>query len=362
MIKKHWRLIAIIIIIFFVMIAGAAWGFNRYYISQLTPVNHQNNQPVSVTIPSGASVREIGHILEKKRLIRKAWAFEFYVRWNHLNTYHSGTYTFNQTMSVGTLMNDLKKGEHHGLILLVDVRQGMWVSEVAGQMAEVSKLNKKDILRKLSDHDYVKAHYANKYSFLTNKIFSKGIKYPLEGYLAPGNYRFKVTKKNPITLDRMVDQILENTEKTYNDYLPQIKKNKLHSFHDILAMASLVEQEAPKDKDRRLIAGVFYNRLDQGKRLESDTTVIYSRQKRNRNYTIKDIRRDTPYNTYTRTGLPVGPIGAPAKDAIESVLKSTPSKYLFFYARPNGKIYYSKTYKEHLTIVAKYRHEWSEKS
>ncbi|MCO7126379.1 endolytic transglycosylase MltG [Sporolactobacillus shoreicorticis] len=362
MIKKHWRLLSAITIILIAMIAGAAWGFNRYYASLLTPVNQKNNQSISVNIPSGASVKDIGRILEDKGLVRKAWAFEFYARWNHLNNYRSGTYVFNQTMSAGQLMNDLENGKRHERILLVDVRQGMWVSEIAQQMATVANLDKKDILKKLSDHTYVKAHYAGKYTFLTDEVFAKGIKYPLEGYLAPGNYRFKVTSKTPLTLDRMIDQMLDQTERTYKSYGSQIKVNKLGSFHKILAMASLVEQEAPKDKDRRLIAGVFYNRLEQKKRLESDTTVIYNRQKRNRDYTLKDIRKDTPYNTYTRTGLPVGPIGAPARDAIEAVLNPTASKNLFFYARPNGKIYYSKTYQEHQAIVAKYQREWSEKS
>lgn len=360
-IKKHWRLFAIITILLIGIIAGSAWGFNRYYASLLTPVDKGSHRTITVTVPPGASVRDISHILEKKGLVRKAWAFEFYARWNHLNTYRSGTYVFNRTMSVGMLINDLKKGAHHELILVVDVRQGMWVSEIAQQMAEVSKLDEKDILQKLSNHAYIKAHYMKKYPFLTNEIFTRGIKYPLEGYLAPGIYRFKADKKNPLTIDRMVDQMLDQTKETIANDSSEIAASSLGSVHKILTLASLIEQEAPDSRNRQKIAGVFFNRLKLNMRLQTDPSVAYGLQRRIRDYTQKDLRTDTPYNTYTRSGLTVGPIGAPAQNAIQAVLNPVKSNNLFFYARPNGKVYYSKTYTEHQKIVAKYRHEWAEK-
>ncbi|MCO7175637.1 endolytic transglycosylase MltG [Sporolactobacillus kofuensis] len=358
-IKKHWRIFVLITILLLGIIAGSAWGFNRYYASLLTPMDKTNQHSITVNIPSGASVRDIAHILEKKRLIRKAWAFEFYVRWNHLNNYRSGIYVFNQTMSAGQLMNDLKHGAHHEIIRLIDVRQGMWVSEIAAQMAKVANLDEKVIRKQLSDPTYVKEHYATKYKFLSNDIYGKGIKYPLEGYLAPGIYRFKIKKDNPLTLDRMVDQMLDQTGQTVKAYSSEIKASKLDSLYKILAMASLVEQEAPDSKNRQKIAGVFFNRLALNMRLQTDPSVAYSLQRRIRDYTKKDLQTSSPYNTYMRKGLPIGPIGAPAKDAIQAVLNPVNSKNLFFYARPSGKVYYSKTYTEHQKIVAKYRHEWS---
>ncbi|BBN99271.1 endolytic transglycosylase MltG [Sporolactobacillus terrae] len=359
--KKHWRIFAAAVILLFALTAGAAWGFNRYYTRLLTPINKQNDRPITITIPSGASVRDMAQILEKKGLVRKAWAFEFYARWNHLNTYRSGTYSFNQTMSVGQLMNNLKNGAHRGIIVLVDVRQGMWVSEVAAQMANAAKLDKPDVLKKLKDHHYVNDHYVKKYPFLTNEIFQKGIEYPLEGYLAPGIYRFK-KGKSPLTLDQMVNKMLDKTAQRLHSYSGEIKTNKLGSVHKILTMASLIEQEAPDQKNREKIAGVFYNRLDLDMRLQTDPSIAYGQQRRIRAYTKKDLKTDTPYNTYTRSGLTVGPIGAPALDAIEAVLRPIKSKNVYFYARPNGKVYYSQTYKQHQEVIAKYRHEWAEKS
>lgn len=344
-----------------VLLAFSAWGFSSYYTGLLRPVDSHNNSPVAINVPSGSSLKDIGQILEKKGLVRSAWAFEFYARWNHLNQYRSGTYTFNRTMSVDRLMHDLKAGLHNQLVLLVDVRQGMWVSEVAGQMARVSGLSKQAILSKLKDPVYVKAHYMKKHPFLTNRIFAGGVKYPLEGYLAPGVYRF-VKGKNALTIDQMVNQMLDKTGRTVSQFSSGISSSSLGSLHSILTMASLVEQEAPDAKDRRRIAGVFYNRLKQNMKLQTDPSVAYGQQRRIQQYTMKDLTTDTPYNTYTRPGLIAGPIGSPAADAIQAVLQPIRSSDLFFYARPNGQIFYSRTYAEHQAIVAKYRHEWAKQS
>ncbi|MDD9147636.1 endolytic transglycosylase MltG [Sporolactobacillus sp. CQH2019] len=346
---------AVILLIIF------AWGLSDYYAGLLKPVNPKNNQAVTVTIPAGSSLKEVGQTLEKNGLIRKAWAFEFYARWKHLNQYRSGTYTFNRTMSVDRLINDLGKGNYNRLVFIVDVRQGMWLSETAGQMSKASGLSTQDILNKLKDPSYIKAHYMKRYPFLTDRIFTKGVYYPLEGYLAPGVYQF-VRGKNPPTLDQMVDRMLDKTGQTVTRFSKEIKTNSLGSLHSILTMASLVEQEAPDAKDRQKIAGVFYNRLAKKMKLQTDPSVAYGQQKRIGQYTMNELTTDTPYNTYTRAGLIVGPIGSPAPDAVQAVLEPIRSNDYYFYARPNGQIFYSKTYAEHQAIVAKYSHEWAKKS
>lgn len=359
--KKRWHLALFAAGCLIVLTAFTAWGFVAYYESLLSPVNARSSQAVTVKIPSGASVSDIGRLLEQKGLVKKAWAFEFYVRWNHLNNYRSGTYTLNRSMTVGKIMTLLKKGQHSELVLLIDVRQGMWVSEIANQMSQVSGISKKQLLSNLKSRSYVQTHYMSAYPFLTREILTKGIDYPLEGYLAPGLYRYNAGKKRP-TLDQMIRPMLDQTGKELHQYAAKIKTNNLGTVNKILAMASLVEAEAPDLQNREKIAGVFYNRLRINMKLQSDTTVIYGRQKRNRDYTMKDIEHDTVYNTYTRTGLPAGPIGSPAVDAINAVLNPVKSNNLFFYARPNGKVYYSKTYAEHQKIIQKYGHEWASKS
>ncbi len=359
--KWHRRVILIIVSCVVVLTASLIGGFSAYYSAQLKPVDTSNEHAVTVTVDPGNSLQTIGRQLEKKGLVRKAWAFQFYARWNHLNHYRAGTYLFNRTMSAKTIMDSLAKGEHRQQILLIDVREGMWISEIADRMAKISGMTKNDILVRLSNHRYVEKHYMSRYPFLTKEILAKGIKYPLEGYLSPGLYRFNKGKK-PIGLDEMIDPMLRRTDQMMKRYEAEIDDNSLGSVHKVLTMASLVEQEAPGREDREKIAGVFYNRLNKKMRLQTDPSVAYGLQRRVRDYTKKDLKNDTPFNTYTRKGLTVGPIGSPAPDAVRAVLRPIRTDNLYFYARPNGKVYYSKTYDQHQAIVAKYRREWADRS
>lgn len=360
--KKKRRLILGIISGLIVLAALGAWGFSRYYVSLLSPVNPKDNHPVILKVNEGSGIGTIGRLLEKKKLIRKAWAFEFYARWNHLNAYRSGTYIFNRSYSVGHLMDDLKKGKNRRIIVVIGVRQGMWVTNVAEQIATATGQSKTKILNQLADKNYVKSHYMSRYPFLTNAILAKGVKYPLEGYLAPGSYSFDKVN-NPLTLDQIVDKMLDQTGKELDNLAGPIHRNKLGSVHKVLTLASMIEQEAPNTKDRKRIAGVLENRLKKGMRLQTDPSVAYGEQKQVQEYSHHDFRRAykvyNPYNTYSRKGLPVGPIGSPALDAIKAVLDPVSSKNFFFYARPNGKVYYSKTYAEHQKIVSKYQQEWA---
>lgn len=116
-------------------------------------------------------------------------------------------------------------------------------------------------------------------------------------------------------------------------------------------LASLVENEAKVPEDRPVLAGIFLNRLNKNMRLQSCATVIYcweeKGQKKNR-LTYKDLEIDSPYNTYTNTGLPPGPISVPSIGSWESALNPQKSDYLFFFATDNGSHIFSRTYEEHL--------------
>lgn len=361
-INRRWRLTALVIAALIVLAALGAWGFTNYYFSQLQPVQSSNHRPVTVTIQNGATIGAIGQQLEKKNLIRSAWAFKFYARWNHVNNYRSGTYTFDRSQSVGQLLDDLSHGKHRSVAVVIDVRQGMWVADLAPKIAEVTGISKQKVLQQLASRTYINAHFIGRYSFLKPVILTKGIRYPLEGYLAPGTYTYRKGKK-PLTLEEVIDPMLEQTGENLQPLAKQIASNSLGSVHRILTMASMIEQEAPATKDRRLIAGVLYNRLKKGMRLQTDPSVAYGEQKQVEAYSHHDFRKDymkaNPYNTYKVSGLPVGPIGSPALDAIKAVLNPIQTKALFFYARPNGKIYYSDTYAAHQKIVQKYQGEWS---
>ncbi len=126
--------------------------------------------------------------------------------------------------------------------------------------------------------------------------------------------------------------------------------------YEALTLASIVEKETGRADERRLIAGVFVNRLRHGMRLQTDPTVIYGLgESFDGNLRLRDLRRDTPYNTYTRTGLPPTPVAMPGRDSLQAVMHPVVNGALYFVARGDGSHEFSATLEEHNKAVTKYQ-------
>jgi UPF0755 protein len=126
--------------------------------------------------------------------------------------------------------------------------------------------------------------------------------------------------------------------------------------YEALIMASIVEKETGREADRELIAAVFVNRLKRSMRLQTDPTVIYGLGERfDGNLRRQDLETDTPYNTYTRAGLPPTPIALPGHRAMEAALRPAPSGALYFVARGDGSSQFSSTLDEHNRAVQRYQ-------
>jgi UPF0755 protein len=121
-------------------------------------------------------------------------------------------------------------------------------------------------------------------------------------------------------------------------------------------MASVIEKETGQSADRALIGGVFVNRLRIGMMLQTDPTVIYGLgENYDGNLRKKDLRADTPHNTYTRPGLPPTPIAMPGQAALQAALNPAKTPALYFVARGDGSSEFSRTLAEHERAVAKYQ-------
>ncbi len=126
--------------------------------------------------------------------------------------------------------------------------------------------------------------------------------------------------------------------------------------YEALILASIVEKETGRADERRMIAGVFVNRLRHGMRLQTDPTVIYGMgESFDGNLRLKDLRRDTPYNTYTRSGLPPTPVAMPGKESLQAVMHPVVNGALYFVARGDGSHEFSATLEEHNKAVIKYQ-------
>jgi UPF0755 protein len=173
----------------------------------------------------------------------------------------------------------------------------------------------------------------------------------LEGYLFPDTYRFARHLPVATILRAMVDRFHQYFGAAQED---QARKLRL-TPHEVVILASVVEKETGSASERPLIAGVFLNRLRRGIPLQSDPTVIYGLPQFDGNLTRAHLVTDTPYNTYTRRGLPAGPICNPGAAALDAVLSPAATPYLYFVGKGDGTHHFSATLVEHNAAVARYQ-------
>ena len=180
---------------------------------------------------------------------------------------------------------------------------------------------------------------------MTNDIFDSRIYYPLEGYLAPDTYEFSKDS----SVKEIIQVMLDQTAKNLSSY------RSLNNIHKYITLASMAELEGVNTKDRKMIVGVFNNRLAANMNLGSDVTTYYAFQKNmTGDLTAKEFATSNPYNTRASDmagKLPVGPICSVSKSSIDASINPTANDYYYFVADKNGKIYYNKTSSGHLQTI-----------
>jgi UPF0755 protein len=165
---------------------------------------------------------------------------------------------------------------------------------------------------------------------------------PDEGYLFPDTYVFS-SSADAATI---VATMQKNFDAKIAPLEPDIAASG-HSLSEIITLASLVEREARTTTDRKMVAGILWNRLDRGMPLQVDAVFGYIFGRDTYSPSFADLKVDSPYNTYTHTGLPPGPICNPSLSAIEAVLHPTPTKYLYYLTGTDGHMHYATTYQGH---------------
>ncbi|MCU7496467.1 MAG: endolytic transglycosylase MltG [Ignavibacteria bacterium] len=186
---------------------------------------------------------------------------------------------------------------------------------------------------------------------------SLGIEAPsIEGYLMPDSYYFY--EKTPAK--QVIGRLRGEFNRFFTDSLKKRLKSMKYNMREVLTIASIVQGESAKTSEYPVIAGVYYNRLRLGMKLQADPTVQYALLGRWRRLYNKDLRLDSRYNTYLYYGLPPGPIGNPGRDAIMAALYPKEHNYIYFVADGKGGHKFSSTFSEHQKFVGEYR-AWRDK-
>lgn len=309
--------------LFVVIVAVSLW-----FIMGLSAV--RADVPVDgeiINIEKGSSIEAVASDLSSKNLIGDK---NIFILWSKLGPAHGkllpGPYLIKPTSTIAQIVADMAAGRV--TMYKITYPEGITVNEMAKRWSSAGYGSK---------DDYLAA--AKKLSFDFDFIPQVSKTNP-EGYLFPATYSFAPGSSAEVIVRKQYEAFRVQAEPLLNGSRPG-NLSKLQ----VLTLASIVEKEALTTADRKMVAGVFLNRLSQNMSLESDVTVNYATGKTTTS--PGDLSVNSPYNTYRVKGLPPTPINNPGTDSIMAVLSATPSDYIFFLAGKDGKVYYAKTLEEH---------------
>jgi UPF0755 protein len=323
---KKWLLLSLL-----ATLVLAGW-LTYYAVSSLKL--QPNSQ--EITIQSKSGLRSIANQLVQQGVLTEPWRFIILAKALHKESnLQAGDYTLNRNVTPYQLLLSLNHGKAtQGSVTFIEGR-------TFAQMR--SKLEKNDAVKQtisvLSESEILK------------KV---GSEYTVaEGLFFPDTYYFDRNTPDTVMLKRSYDAMKSKLDDAWNKRATGLPyKNS----YQALIMASIVEKETGKASERPTIAGVFINRMRIGMRLQTDPTVIYGMGAQYKgNIRKKDLIADTPYNTYTRNGLPPTPIAMPGLASIEAALHPAETKALYFVGKGDGSHAFSNSLVEHNRNVVKYQ-------
>ncbi|WP_056986118.1 endolytic transglycosylase MltG [Pediococcus damnosus] len=339
-----------VVTILAVVVVATGFVFYHYFSDALEPLNPDSKQQIQINVPEGSSTRQIGSILQEKKVVKSGAIFDYYVKSHNLTDFKAGYYVLKPSMSLNKIATNLQKGGSATPVLLgkyVLIKEGETIDEVGKSIGKSSDFSQSQFIALMKDKSFINSLYKKYPELLGSAMKASNVRYRLEGYLYPATYSLE--KKT--TLKAVVEQMVAKENAILEPYYSKIKKEKM-SVQEILSLAALVEREGNTTSDREKIAGVFLNRIDAKMPLQSDVSVYYAVKKAfGSDLTKTDLKSDSPYNLRAKKGYGPGPVNNPSKDSVLAVLhpKARDKNYLYFVANlKTGKVYFSATYDEHL--------------
>jgi len=328
-ILKNSLLAAVVIVLL-----ASAWFVHEFNSRTKSPAGKINFE-----VLSGQSVATIARELKDKKIIKRTWPFLLGYRFFFSPaSLKAGEYSFLLPLSTKDILSILIEG--HIILHSVTIPEGLTRSETAEHLKSQYSIDKDSFLH---------------FSLNTKLIYEldKEAK-DLEGYLFPETYHFP--KDTPA--DKIVSSLIDQFKKTFSDEEKSRAKELGMTIREIVILASLIEKETSLPGERSLVSAVFHNRLGIGMKLDCDPTIVYALKQagkyKGRLFT-KDLKLDSPYNTYLNRNLPPGPIASPGQASLKAALNPADVKYLYFVSRNDGSHQFSLTFREHQNAVNKYQ-------
>lgn len=323
-----------------IALSGLALLYGLQWVEErLDPVGPVMAPVQTVLVPTGATTREVAEQLFAAGLIRDPLVFRYYARRQGLDgRIQSGEYHLSPGMSVAEILDRLVQGEV--VEYSVTIPEGLTVAEVAERLAAAGLVDAAEFRQAVAASQAANLWLPD----------DAPLKEPMEGYLFPATYRYR----RGVTAADLVQMMTDRFQAVWTpEYMARAEALGL-GVHEVVTLASIVEEEAQVPEERPVIAGVYLNRLGIGMKLDADPTVRYAVQKPiDEELTLDDLQVEDPYNTYRVAGLPPGPIANPGEESIRAVLWPAKHEYLYFVAKGDGsgEHRFSETFAEHLAAM-----------
>ncbi|MBI4252787.1 endolytic transglycosylase MltG [Candidatus Uhrbacteria bacterium] len=327
-------LVAIGVGVLFLLVVAALWL--SYILFQPVVLTAEH----SVSVAKGETISSIADRLKDEGIIRSAHAFRLLVSLRYAGeTMKAGDYTLSGSPTLAQTALLFMSGAPNSEFTIT-VIEGWTVADIARTLEDVGALSSRDFLAAAQED------YTGLFPFLPPQSRTQS----LEGYLFPDTYRlFKKSAGRD-----MIERMLENFAEKYTADMVAETLAQKRDVHAIVTLASLLEREVQGDRDRRMVADIFYRRLEKGMPLQADSTINYITGKKDARARLTDLEIVSPYNTYRNKGLPSGPIGNPGLSSLQAALSPIKNPFWFFLTTPDGEVIYSKTFEEHVKNKLKY--------
>ena len=347
--------LGIVVVIVAVVVAGL-WYVN----DQLGGVPGEGD-PVSVTVPKGASAAQVGQLLASEHVVKSALAFRLVARSRGLgSSLRAGDYDFQTGMSVDEAIGVLQDGPKIPEGIRFTVPEGLTVTDTLDRLAKQTPYTVQDyqqVLQKRLDAGGNADGTLQLPSWVPDlKSFPPAVRQPFEGLLFPNTYEVSADASAQDVLQKMVDQLTKVVSQISPDDVAKAKKAGLDRYQALI-VASLIERETRVADERPKVAGVIYNRLAKDMPLQIDATVLYARGEHTDRVLTQDTEIDSPYNTYKVSGLPPTPISGMGQSAIQAAFAPANHDFLYYVLQPgcNGRHVFAATLEEHNKNVQAFR-------
>lgn len=328
--SKSMVLISIFIILLVINLAVFVVKYNSIKQSPL----QYNQADITFKVKEGESLNGLFERLNNENVLRSSFFSKIYIKFNNVEeSIKPGTYTVNSDISFQDFLSVLTDGKVSEA--KVTFPEGYTVEDIAKKLEESKVCTKDEFLKVVKEYplpSYIKPNNERKYE--------------LEGFLFPDTYAIP----KGTTPKQIIEMMLNRFEGVINEIQSELGITiPKEEYEKYVIVASMVEKEARDDSERAEIASVIYNRLQKGMPLQIDATVLYALGEHKDTVLYKDLKVDSPYNTYKIKGLPVGPICNPGKPSLLAAIKPAKTDYIYYLLNPsNNKHYFTNNYEDFL--------------